>query len=86
MQFSLCRIYISDHPNFKGHVHFIGFSLGGIIAYDIASMQWFKEDGVPPWENMNMIVPRLDFKIQHVFTCGSPIAASLICRRLDYLH
>ncbi|KAI8389263.1 DDHD domain-containing protein [Blakeslea trispora] len=85
-----------EHPDFKGDVHFIGFSLGGIIAYDIASMQWLQEDGLPPWNessNKEIIcktpdiqVPLLDFKIRSVFTCGSPIAAGLVCRGLDYVH
>ncbi|KAI8346914.1 DDHD domain-containing protein [Choanephora cucurbitarum] len=86
----------SDHPGFKGDVHFIGFSLGGIIVYDIASMQWLQEDGLPPWHDTGLEepvcrtpdikVPLLDFKIRSVFTCGSPIAAGLVCRGLDYVH
>ncbi|CEG80935.1 hypothetical protein RMATCC62417_15196 [Rhizopus microsporus] len=85
--------YVSSHPGFNGHVHFIGFSLGGIIAYDIASMQWSEhEDGLPPWakgdvsNTPDITVPPLGFKIKSIFTCGSPIAAGLICRGLSYLH
>ncbi|CEG73851.1 hypothetical protein RMATCC62417_09150 [Rhizopus microsporus] len=85
--------YVSSHPGFNGHVHFIGFSLGGIIAYDIASMQWSEhEDGLPPWakgdvsNTPDITVPPLGFKIKSIFTCGSPIAAGLICRGLDYLQ
>ncbi|KAG2235931.1 hypothetical protein INT48_004261 [Thamnidium elegans] len=72
-----------EYPEFDGHVHFIGFSLGGIIAYDVASMQWFNQDGLPPWKNKltseqtcqmpDISVPQLQFKIRYVFTCGSPI-------------
>lgn len=72
--------YVSSHPGFNGHVHFIGFSLGGIIAYDIASMQWSEhEDGLPPWakgdvsNTPDITVPPLGFKIKSIFTCGSPI-------------
>jgi hypothetical protein len=68
-----------EYPDFNGDVHFIGFSLGGIISYDIASMQWLaEEDGNPPWvsnegQTPDLIVPKLDFKIRYLFTCGSPI-------------
>ncbi|KAI8884731.1 hypothetical protein K501DRAFT_332419 [Backusella circina FSU 941] len=91
--------HVIDYPDFienKGHIHFIGFSLGGISAYDIASMQWLEEDGLPPWDVVeedertcktpDIQVPKLDFKITCVFTCGSPIAAGLVCRGLDYMH
>lgn len=79
-----------EESDFKGDVHFIGFSLGGIIAYDIASMQWSKEDGSPPWvkscQRPDIQVPHLKFNVLSLFTCGSPIAAGLICRGLDYNH
>lgn len=85
-----------EFPDLDIQVHFIGFSLGGIIAYDIASMQWLDEDGLPPWQSLeldklscptpDLIVPQLKFKVRSLFTCGSPIAAGLICRGLDYIH
>lgn len=72
-----------EFPNLDIQVHFIGFSLGGIIAYDIASMQWLDEDGLPPWKSLeldklscptpDLIVPLLKFKVRSLFTCGSPI-------------
>lgn len=72
-----------EFPDLDIQVHFIGFSLGGIIAYDIASMQWSDEDGLPPWQHTeldklscptpDLIVPQLDFKVRSLFTCGSPI-------------
>jgi hypothetical protein len=46
-------------------------------------MQWLAEDGNPPWvlnkqeemacQTPDLIVPKLDFKIRYLFTCGSPI-------------
>lgn len=79
-----------EYPDFienKGHIHLVGFSLGGISAYDIASMQWFEEDGLPPWDIIqedektcktpDIQVPKLDFKITCVFTCGSPIGIDI---------
>jgi hypothetical protein len=52
-------------------------------------MQWFEEqDGIPPWQNTvleemccqtpDLIVPRLEFKIRNIFTCGSPIGKSIV--------
>ncbi|KAI9030094.1 DDHD domain-containing protein [Phycomyces nitens] len=91
--------HLADHPDFKenqGQVHMVGFSLGGIAGYDIASSQWLPEDGLPPWDGVqdqkyvcarpDVKVPKLDFPIKSLFTCGSPIAAGLIFRGLDYMH
>ncbi|KAG0162684.1 hypothetical protein DFQ28_010452 [Apophysomyces sp. BC1034] len=93
------QTHLIEYPDFidnQGQVHIVGCSLGGIAAYDIASMQWFEEDGQPPWEVVeesdyvcrkpDVCVPRLDFKLRYLFTCGSPIAATLIFRGLDYMH
>lgn len=75
-----CNSAYLELNNFKGDVHFIGFSLGGIIAYDVATMQWLQEDGCPPWKESDVEcqkpdihVPPLNFKIRSLFTCGSPI-------------
>ena len=55
----------------------IGFSLGGIAAYDILAMQKGNVHIEPqdPYARMapDICVPQLDFKVQHLFTCGSPI-------------
>ncbi|CAO3593873.1 unnamed protein product [Absidia cylindrospora] len=103
------RQHVTTWPDFEsnnGQVHMVGFSLGGIIGYDIASMQWKEcEDGPAPWHNpssppcllMNkpniyqrrtpdLQVPILDFPLRCLFTCGSPVAAALIFRGLDYMY
>ncbi|KAI8099160.1 DDHD domain-containing protein [Halteromyces radiatus] len=100
------RQHVANWPEFTengGQVHMIGFSLGGVIGYDIASMQWFPEqDGPAPWHHLStdssinnnpyycykpdIHVPLLDFQLRYLFTCGSPVAAALVFRGLDYLH
>lgn len=78
------QAHVEENPEFEGHVHMIGFSLGGVACYDILSMQWsLEEDGPPPWENVkpdpyvcakpDVNIPKLEFKVQNLFTCGSPI-------------
>ncbi|KAI8332032.1 DDHD domain-containing protein [Chlamydoabsidia padenii] len=107
------RQHVETWPDFEknnGQVHMIGFSLGGVIGYDIASMQWNKEkDGPAPSPNHHqqhdpamflkdtdtllyyhqskpdLQVPLLEFPIRCLFTCGSPIAAALVFRGLDYI-
>ncbi|ORZ04631.1 DDHD domain-domain-containing protein [Absidia repens] len=115
------RQHVTDWPDFEsnnGQVHMVGFSLGGIIGYDIASMQWKEsEDGPAPWHmppsspspsptsqpnhdpfllmnkpnlyqrrTPDLQVPVLDFPLRCLFTCGSPVAAALIFRGLDYMY
>ncbi|RUS14253.1 hypothetical protein BC937DRAFT_94103 [Endogone sp. FLAS-F59071] len=88
--------HVAEHPEFasNGTVHIIGFSLGGICAYDILSEQWEPEDGVPPWEEelpeevtetsgpllrrLDVTVPKLPFRVKSLFTCGSPIGAQRV--------
>ncbi|KAI8142825.1 hypothetical protein BJV82DRAFT_713927 [Fennellomyces sp. T-0311] len=71
------------------NVHMIGFSLGGIAAYDILAMQSnvsVQQNDPYACSAPDVCVPKLDFSVQHLFTCGSPIAAALIFRGLDYQH
>ena len=86
----------------------IGFSLGGVAAYDILSMQWNHNDvmdepttatadatatpstatAAPSIDNNvdllahepcfstttpDIWAPKLDFEVEHLFTCGSPL-------------
>ncbi|KAI9492948.1 DDHD domain-containing protein [Zychaea mexicana] len=108
-----CNTAYHDHGD-PEHVHMIGFSLGGVAAYDILSMQWKNNSldtttttttttNAPPTQQQqqqqqqqqhepcmcatpNVCVPKLDFEVEHLFTCGSPIAAALIFRGFDYMH
>ncbi|KAG2223763.1 hypothetical protein INT45_003487 [Circinella minor] len=104
------------------HVHMIGFSLGGVAAYDILSTQWNHNDmmdeptattsptatttAASSTDNNDSLLapsqkehescfyttapdicaPKLDFEVEHLFTCGSPLAAALIFRGLDYMN
>lgn len=83
------QAHVEENPEFQGHVHMIGFSLGGVACYDILSMQWsLEEDGTPPWENVkpdpyicakpDVNIPKLAFKVQNLFTCGSPIGEFVV--------
>ncbi|CAO3633011.1 unnamed protein product [Cunninghamella echinulata] len=93
--------HIETYPDFidnQGQCHIVGFSLGGVIAFDIASKQWKPEDGIEPqlnpsennpylcYEPYHIQVPMLKFPLKYLFTCGSPIGAGLIFRGLDYTH
>ncbi|CAO3650923.1 unnamed protein product [Cunninghamella blakesleeana] len=93
--------HIKTYPDFldnRGQCHIVGFSLGGVIAYDIASKQWKPEDGLEPqmtssdnnpylcYEPYHIQVPTLDFPLKYLFTCGSPIGAGLVFRGLDYMY
>ena len=86
----------------------IGFSLGGVAAYDILSMQWNHNDmmdeptttaadatatpstatAASSTNNNDSLLtqescfctttpsiwaPKLDFEVEHLFTCGSPL-------------
>ncbi|KAI9281433.1 DDHD domain-containing protein [Umbelopsis sp. AD052] len=88
-----------EFPDFvsnKGQVHMMGCSLGGIAAFDILAQQWNEEDGRPPWESVEeqglvvrkpeINVPKLNFNVSSLFTCGSPVAATLVLRGLDFLY
>ncbi|KAI8575877.1 hypothetical protein K450DRAFT_259601 [Umbelopsis ramanniana AG] len=91
--------HIVEFPDFvsnKGQVHMMGCSLGGIAAFDILAQQWNEEDGRPPWESVEeqglvirkpeINVPKLNFNVSSLFTCGSPVAATLVLRGLDFLY
>ncbi|GAB5587875.1 hypothetical protein Unana1_02775 [Umbelopsis nana] len=91
--------HIEEFPDFEannGQVHMMGCSLGGIAAFDILAHQWTEEDGRPPWESVeeqdfvvkkpDIHVPKLDFKVRFLFTCGSPVAATLVLRGLDFVY
>ncbi|KAM3588930.1 hypothetical protein VKS41_001357 [Umbelopsis sp. WA50703] len=78
--------HVEEFPDFisnNGQVHMMGCSLGGIAAYDILAHQWNDEDGKPPWEAVeeqayvvkkpDINVPKLDFNVRFLFTCGSPV-------------
>ncbi|KAJ2960748.1 hypothetical protein NQZ79_g3985 [Umbelopsis isabellina] len=91
--------HVEEFPDFisnNGQVHMMGCSLGGIAAYDILAHQWKEGDGRPPWETIEeqayvvkkpeITVPILDFNVRFLFTCGSPVAACLVLRGLDFLY
>lgn len=78
--------HVIEFPDFEsnnGQVHMMGCSLGGIAAFDILAQQWNEDDGRPPWESVeeqayvvkkpDIHVPKLDFKVQSLWTCGSPV-------------
>ncbi|KAL1924230.1 uncharacterized protein VTP21DRAFT_7265 [Calcarisporiella thermophila] len=72
--------FLAENPDFEtsgGEASVICFSLGGILMYDILAhqVQDVQTGGKYPHR-----VPKLDFKIKHLFTCGSPVAAVIVMR------
>ncbi|KAL1921881.1 uncharacterized protein VTP21DRAFT_10523 [Calcarisporiella thermophila] len=71
--------YIEEHPDFEvagGEVSVIAFSLGGIVMYDILVNQ--DTDCIAG--KFQLQIDKLNFKVRHLFTCGSPIAALIVMR------
>jgi hypothetical protein len=85
------KLYVKNNPNFTGRVSFYGHSLGSVICYDIASLQssksFKKQTPIPEIssvqnlmkpESQAVISEKLEFKIDHLFTVGSPVAMFLL--------
>ncbi|KAI7902267.1 uncharacterized protein BX663DRAFT_487054 [Cokeromyces recurvatus] len=83
--------FISKHPDFKGKIIILGYSLGGIITWDILSHQRELQtrEEKEAYNSMNTIqFSKLDFKPHYFYGLGSPIGAVLVFRGQDpkYYH
>jgi hypothetical protein len=76
---------MEKHPNFNGKIVIMGYSLGGIIVWDILSHQiepQTKEE-IDMYKKSDVIFSKLDFKPDFFFGMGSPIGAVLTFRGQD---
>ncbi|RCI02114.1 hypothetical protein CU098_002103, partial [Rhizopus stolonifer] len=82
--------FMEKHPNFNGKIAIMGYSLGGIITWDILSHQ--REPTTPEetamYNKLDVKFSKLDFKPNFFFGLGSPVGAVLTFRGQDprYYH
>jgi hypothetical protein len=78
------REHAAKTPTFRGRVAFLGYSLGGIICWDILSNHNKK---VPAAQKnlFKLKVPMLEFEVMHLQLAGSPMASCLVMRGQDFL-
>ncbi|CAO3598789.1 unnamed protein product [Absidia cylindrospora] len=74
--------FIDMHPTFDGNIGIFGYSLGGLITWDILahqrSMDSLEEQA--QLDKMGLDVPQLHFKPQFLFGVGCPLGAFLNIR------
>ncbi|ORZ18189.1 DDHD domain-domain-containing protein [Absidia repens] len=77
--------FIDTHPTFQGNIGIFGYSLGGIITWDILSHQRTIEtmEEQAQLNKLDLRVPHLDFKPQFLFGVGCPLGAFLNIRNQD---
>ncbi|EPB86014.1 hypothetical protein HMPREF1544_07172 [Mucor circinelloides 1006PhL] len=76
--------FIEKHPNFSGKIAIMGYSLGGIIVWDILSHQREpQENEAAMYDKMDIKFTKLDFKPNYFFGLGSPVGAVLTFRGQD---
>ncbi|OAD01141.1 hypothetical protein MUCCIDRAFT_165042 [Mucor lusitanicus CBS 277.49] len=76
--------FMEKHPNFNGKIAIMGYSLGGIIVWDILSHQREPEDHeTAMYDKMDIKFTKLDFKPNYFFGLGSPVGAVLTFRGQD---
>ncbi|KAI9252925.1 DDHD domain-containing protein [Phascolomyces articulosus] len=82
--------FMEQQPNFNGKISILGYSLGGLITWDILSHQ--RQDlttqEMEQLTKFDVKVPKLDFKPDYLFGMGCPLAGLLIARNQDprYYH
>ncbi|KAG1617052.1 hypothetical protein G6F46_004967 [Rhizopus delemar] len=77
--------FIENHPNFNGKIIILGYSLGGIITWDILSHQRHSldEEEQSMYQKLDVNFTKLNFKPDYFFGLGSPIGAVLTFRGQD---
>ncbi|CEP19262.1 hypothetical protein [Parasitella parasitica] len=76
--------FMEKHPNFNGKIVIMGYSLGGIIVWDILSHQREPEEHeAAMYDKMDINFSTLDFKPDYFFGLGSPVGAVLTFRGQD---
>ncbi|KAI8328470.1 DDHD domain-containing protein [Choanephora cucurbitarum] len=77
--------FMEKHPNFEGKIAIIGYSLGGIITWDVLSHQRTPENEAEEaqYQKIDVKFSKLDFKPDYFFGLGSPVGAVLTFRGQD---
>ncbi|KAI8375221.1 DDHD domain-containing protein [Blakeslea trispora] len=77
--------FMEKHPKFKGKIAIIGYSLGGIITWDILSHQRKPENEAEEamYQKIDVKFSELSFKPDYFFGLGSPVGAVLTFRGQD---
>ncbi|OBZ85867.1 hypothetical protein A0J61_06081 [Choanephora cucurbitarum] len=77
--------FMEKHPKFEGKIAIIGYSLGGIITWDILSHQRTPENEAEEaqYQKIDVKFSKLDFKPDYFFGLGSPVGAVLTFRGQD---
>ncbi|CAO3656995.1 unnamed protein product [Mucor hiemalis] len=77
--------FMEKHPNFDGKIVIMGYSLGGIIVWDILSHQreLKTQEEKDMYKKMDINFSKLDFKPHFFFGLGSPVGAVLTFRGHD---
>jgi hypothetical protein len=77
--------FIEKHPDFDGKIIIMGYSLGGIITWDILSHQREPQtkQEIDMYSKLDVNFSKLDFKPHYFFGLGSPIGAVLTFRGQD---
>ncbi|KAI9319635.1 DDHD domain-containing protein [Dichotomocladium elegans] len=77
--------FILENPGFCGKIAVLGYSLGGLITWDLLAHQ---RANLTPIEaehknRFNVKVPRLNFIPDYLFGMGCPVAGLLVARNQD---
>ncbi|KAI9299951.1 DDHD domain-containing protein [Cunninghamella echinulata] len=77
--------FMDAHPTFQGNIGIFGYSLGGLITWDILSHQRPLNtlEEINQRDKLGINVPQLDFKPQFLFGVGCPLGAFLNIRNQD---
>lgn len=81
-------LFMKEQPNFCGKIAILGYSLGGLISWDMLSHQRDVSDPVEMehQRRFDVQVPRLDFMPDYLFGMGCPVAGLLVARNQDPRH
>ncbi|KAF7729036.1 hypothetical protein EC973_005067 [Apophysomyces ossiformis] len=84
------RHLMTLHPTFHGKIAIFGYSLGGLITWDILSNQHqpTSAEEVAQRQKLEFQCPKLDFQPDYFFGIGSPLGALLTVRNQNpqYYH
>ncbi|KAI9024972.1 DDHD domain-containing protein [Phycomyces nitens] len=73
--------FLEKHPDFNGEIVILGYSLGGVIVYDILSHQRTPEpEEEEAYSKLDIVYSKLVFKPTYFFGLGSPLGAVMTFR------
>ncbi|KAI8065293.1 DDHD domain-containing protein [Gongronella butleri] len=82
------RNFMDNHPDFDGDIVILGYSLGGVITYDLLSHQRpiSTDDEKAHYARLDVKFSSLTFTPDYFFALGSPIGAVLTFRNQSPVH